>query len=127
MVEVTSDVHVSEPRFAGDKVVDFDTDSHFASTVRWGSDNLADTIYDWLCYDFKKRSIVSSHCTIRSNYGEPGGRHLKSWVVETSEDGDTWRELDRKENNSELNGLHFARTFPVEPAGPCRSIRLRNT
>jgi hypothetical protein len=114
IVEVTSsNVHVNDSRFAGEKAVDLDTDSHFASNVRWGADEVVDTMYDWLCYDFKKRSIVPSHYTIRSNYGEPGGWHLKLWVVEISEDGDTGRELDPRKTTPKSTALTLLESSPL--------------
>jgi hypothetical protein len=51
---------------------------------------------------------------------------LKSWLVETSADGDTWREVARKEDNEQLNGYLFTATFAVAGGGECRFIRLVN-
>jgi hypothetical protein len=58
-----------------------------------------------VCSDFKERRIVPTHYTIRSFGGDPGGTHLKSWLLETSADGKNWREVDRKEDNDELKGV----------------------
>jgi hypothetical protein len=42
---------------------------------------------------------VPTHYTIRTNYGGPGRWHLKSWLVETSTDGKSWRKVAREEDN----------------------------
>jgi hypothetical protein len=69
---------------------------------------------------------VPTHYTIRSYFGLPGGLHLKSWVVETSVDGENWREVAREEDNEQLNGSRFTGTFTVAGGGACRFIRLVN-
>jgi hypothetical protein len=50
----------------------------------------------------------------------------ESWLVEASMDGQKWRELDHKENNNDLNGSNFTRTFPLPGSEACRLIRLVN-
>jgi hypothetical protein len=42
-----------------------------------------------------------------------GTCHLKSWLVETSADGKSWREVAREENNERLNGKSFTGIFAV--------------
>jgi hypothetical protein len=43
--------------------------------------------------------------SIRSSYGDGvNGQYLKSWVIEVLSDGSDWEEIDRHENNNELNG-----------------------
>jgi hypothetical protein len=69
---------------------------------------------------------VPTHCTIRTNLRDPGDWHLKSWLVETSVDGKSWREVAREENNEQLNGEWFTSTFAVTGGGECRFIRLVN-
>jgi hypothetical protein len=79
-----------------------------------------------ICYGFKERRIVPTHYTIRANYRGPGSSHLKSWLVETSGDGESWREVDHQEGNEQLNGRWFTGTFAVSGGGECRFIRLVN-
>jgi hypothetical protein len=79
-----------------------------------------------VCYDFKRRRILPTHYTIRTSYTDPGSSHLKYWLVETSVDGENWREVDREEDNKQLNGRYFTGTFPVAGVGECRFIRLVN-
>jgi hypothetical protein len=77
-----------------------------------------------LCYNFKERRIVPTHYTIRTHSDSPGGSHLKSWLVETSADGENWRVVAREEDNKQLNGHIFAGTFAVAGGRVCRFIRL---
>jgi hypothetical protein len=65
---------------------------------------------------------VPTHYAVRTNSTEPGSSHLRSWLVETSADEENWRE----EDNDQLNGRLFTRTFPVAGGGECRFIRLVN-
>jgi hypothetical protein len=79
-----------------------------------------------VCYDFEERMIVPTHYTIRTNYGDPGDEHLKSWLVETSKNGKSWREVAREKNNEQLKGPWFTGTFVVADGWECRFIRLVN-
>jgi hypothetical protein len=56
-----------------------------------------------LRYDFKKKRIVPTHYTIRTNGDCPGDPHLKSWLFETSADGESWRKVAGEEGNRKLN------------------------
>jgi hypothetical protein len=52
--------------------------------------------------------------------------HLKSWLVETSADGQNWREVAHEEDNKQLNGCLFTTTFEVARGEECRFVRLVN-
>jgi hypothetical protein len=54
---------------------------------------------NWVCYDFKERRIAPTHYTIRTNGAGSGKQRLKSWIVETSVDGQDWRDVAREEDN----------------------------
>jgi hypothetical protein len=101
-------------------------DSDFASLYREKRERIPDTRNNWLCYDFKERRIVPTHYAVRTNPGCPGSSHLKSWLVETSVDGENWQEVAREEDNEQLNGKFFTGTFAVADRGECRFIRLVN-
>jgi hypothetical protein len=97
-----------------------------------------------LCCDFKEKKIVPTHYAVRSGpgpsflksftthyairtwEGDPGNSHLKSWLVETSADGKSWRKVSREEDNEQLNGRNLTGTFPVAGSGDCGFIRLVN-
>jgi hypothetical protein len=81
---------------------------------------------NWICYDFKERRIVPTHYAIRTHESVRRCFHLKSWLVETSADGENWREVAREEDNEQLNDKLLTGTFSVAGGGECRSIRLVN-
>jgi uncharacterized coiled-coil protein SlyX len=49
----------------------------------------------WVCWDFHEMRVRPTHYTIASWY-------LQSWVVESSLDGDTWTEIDRKTDSDDF-------------------------
>jgi hypothetical protein len=82
----------------------------------------------WLCYDFKTMTIKPTHYSIRSYFtGNPGSHNPKNWVIEGSQDGNSWIELDRRDNNNELNGGDPTRTFSISRSEEVRLIRIRQT
>jgi hypothetical protein len=79
-----------------------------------------------------KQSIdIATHYAIRTRSNGPiGGNHLKSWVVEVTNDrskADSWIEIDRQENNQDLNGRGVVQTFRCSnpPNGEFRYLRIR--
>jgi hypothetical protein len=102
---------------------DLETDSVFASAYRWDPTDIPHIRNNWLCYDFKKRRIVPTHYAIRTWSQGPGSSHMKSWLVETSADRESWREITREEDNKQLNGAYFTAKFAVAGGGECRFIR----
>jgi hypothetical protein len=105
-------------------VVDLEDDSSLRS--KWRTGNIPHTRNNWVCYDFKAKRIVPTHYAIRTNVNGPGGKHLKSWLVETSADGRCWQQVDHREDSRELNGICLTATFPVAGGSECRFIRLVN-
>jgi hypothetical protein len=122
-----SGAYDNRPSNAARNATDLEAESYFYSAYRSSSENIPHTRNNWLCYDFKERRIVPTHYTIRTNgvYG-PGYQHLKSWLVETSMEGENWQVVAREEDNKQLNGFRFTGTFPVAGGGECRFIRLVN-
>jgi hypothetical protein len=121
-----SGAYDNQPKFAAKNAADLETPSIFGSACRRSSEEISHTRNNWLCYDFKERRIVPTHYAIRTNDYGPGRAHLKSWLVETSVDGASWREVAREADSSQLNGKWFTRTFAVAGGGECRCIRLVN-
>jgi hypothetical protein len=95
----------------------------------------ADTLFhsknerdQWISYDFCKSRIKPTHYSIRSRYdGNPGNYNLRSWVIEGSIDGSNWVEIDRRDNNNELNGKNISRQFAISHPDEFQMIRLRQT
>jgi hypothetical protein len=79
-------------------------------------------------YDFKEKRVVPTDYTIRSNYsGGVNDCNLKSWVIEVSDDDQFWCEIDRHENNYDLNAKNVVRSFKAEKPQEGRYVRLRQT
>jgi hypothetical protein len=121
-----SGAYNDDPKFAAKNAADLETDSVFFSAWREKKEDIPRTPNNWVCYNFKERRIVPTHYTIRTCGGPPGWYHLKSWLVETSADGEGWREVAREEDNEQLNGELLTGTFAVADGGECRFIRLVN-
>jgi hypothetical protein len=75
----------------------------------------------WVCWDFHQMRVRPTHYTIKAFY-------LKSWVVESSLDGEAWTEIDRKTDNEDFNvgGMQTA-SYAVQNPAECRFIRLTQT
>jgi hypothetical protein len=100
-------------------VADLEVDNCFISL---------NSVNQWLCYDFKAMTIKPTHYSIRSYCnGGPGDYNPKNWVIEGSQDGNSWIELDRQDNNNELNGRNLTRTFSISRSEEVRMIRIRQT
>jgi hypothetical protein len=52
---------------------------------------------------------------------------LKSWVVESSLDGEAWTEIDRKTDNQDFIFGWMTASFAVSKPAECRFIRLTQT
>jgi hypothetical protein len=75
----------------------------------------------WICFDFKTIRIRPTHYTIQTYDREC---HLKNWVIEGSDDGVSWTEIDRRENNRDLKKEFAVKTFTVSRSGSFPRIRL---
>ena len=98
-------------------VVDLKSDHSFGS--RYGENQ-------WICYDFKDRRVTPTGYTVKTSKGY-GCDHLKSWVIEVSNDGDVWTEIDRRENNNDLQKSRVSVNFKISqvPSERFRFFRLR--
>ena len=83
----------------------------------------------WICYDFKHRRVTPRSYSVMSAGGLPGWEHLKSWVIEVSNDGHSWTEIDRRDNNNDLNNKFATVNFEIShiPSEVFRFFRLRQT
>lgn len=106
--------------FSPKNAVDLETDSRFVSQ---------DEPDSWICYDFKDARVIPRSYSVRSIGSGPGAAHLKSWVVEVSDNGEKWTEVDRQDGNTDLNGKHAIMNFKISriPSDGIRFIRLRST
>ena len=83
----------------------------------------------FVCFEFKDRGIQLSSYSIGSGSDGPNHSHLRNWVVEVSNDGKKYEEVDCHSDYSELNGSNIIRTFDVKKTNGkfYRLIRLRST
>jgi hypothetical protein len=119
-VDVTSSsIYGDDEQFAAENAADLMSESEFC---------MKDEAEPWICDDFKMRRIRPTHYAIKS-YRSPRGRgyHPQHWVVEGSDNGQSWTELDRRENNKDLKSLLLVATFPVSGSSEIRMIRLLQT
>jgi hypothetical protein len=90
----------------------------------FGSDDASDR---WLCYDFRTLRIIPTGYSILSwsvNWADTC--YLRSWVIETSIDGQAWSEVDRRSTGSNLKG-GSVQSFTIANGQECRFIRIRQT
>jgi hypothetical protein len=76
-------------------------------------------------FDFKVLRVRPTHYSIRKYNSSPNAAHLKSWVLKGSDDGTSWTEIDRRENNLDLNNKFAVKTFAVEKVETFQMLRLR--
>jgi hypothetical protein len=79
----------------------------------------------FLCYDFKKMTVVVTHYTIQTHDYPVGGAHLKSWVIEVSKDNEKWTVVDCRKNDGSLNRPSAVAGFDVECPVEARYVRIR--
>ena len=81
----------------------------------------------WISFDFGSMRISASHYSLKTWFWGPGYQHLQSWVLEGSDDGREWAELDARDNDDSLNDALAFRRFKCVIKITCRFIRLRIT
>jgi hypothetical protein len=80
----------------------------------------------WISFDFKDRRVRLSHYTLKSRSG--GVNFFQTWVIEGSNDSESWIELDRRSTH-DLVGKSIVKTYPC--SNTCstefRYLRMRQT
>lgn len=74
----------------------------------WESENEPNS---YIQFDFRDRKIVLFSYLIRSSPHSSNEKHMISWSIEGSNDGNKWDELDRHETSEDLNSYSRARNF----------------
>jgi hypothetical protein len=98
--------------------------SYLGNANSWFHSN--DNPGQWLCYDFKNSRVSLTHYSVRTYPYGAGSSHLKSWVIEISNDGSNWTEVDRRVDNNDLNGGNGIGTYSISGQMPeSRFVRLR--
>jgi hypothetical protein len=112
----SSSIWHDEPRWHPKNVTEYGKKSGFASKKEQ---------CPWIAFDFKRFRVRVDHYSLTSCDGGVNWAHPKSWVLEGSEDGRSWDELHRQENNSNLNGSYLTETFTTWKQIDAKVIRLR--
>jgi hypothetical protein len=111
IVTITSkSVDDDDSRLAVRNVVDLTSGESFYSKDEPGQ---------WIRWDFHGLRVLPTHYTIISQW-------LKSWVVESSLDGEAWTEIDRKTDNEDFKSYNW-KTASFAVSAECRFIRLTQT
>lgn len=101
-------------------IVDFSTDNYYDS-----QDNIQ---HHTVTFDFKSMRVKISNYSIKSPYKDPNSNYqMKSWVLESSNDGSSWKIIDRQDNCSSINGKLLTSTFKSTMNEFSRFIRYRQT
>jgi hypothetical protein len=117
VVDITANrSYIDNPGHAAKNVANLGTNSDFHSRNESNQ---------WICFDFKAMKIRPTHYSIRTFGPGPNNYHLKNWVIEGSTDGESWVEIDRQENNTDLNGSFAIMVFNICTVDTFRMIRLR--
>jgi hypothetical protein len=113
LVDITSkSVQKDKAKYAVQNVAHLTSESEFRSRSESGQ---------WICWDFHEMRVRPTHYTIKC-------WKLKSWVVESSLDGETWTEIDRKTDIRDFKGGNrVTASFAVTKLAECRFIWLTQT
>jgi hypothetical protein len=79
---------------------------------------------NWLCYDFWNRRVSLTGYSIA---GPPWSPFLVSWIIEGSEDGRTWTELDQKNDVSGMAKDAAVGSFKIAKQAVVRMVRIRQS
>lgn len=100
-------------------IVDFE-DATSSYTSRW-QPVLKCEQNEWFCLDFGDDKVTVTHYTIRT----AGRNHIKSWIVEGSNDRVNWTGIGAEMNNDDLNEQYKIQAFPVACEYDSRFVRVR--
>lgn len=80
----------------------------------------------WFCLDFKDHRVIMTDYTVGSTYNN---YHPKSWVIEGSNDNNTWNQIDLQSNCPYTNGSKIVHTFSIQNKNndAFKYIRMRQT
>jgi hypothetical protein len=115
IVSITASSHGNSTGYPLRNVADFENRTLFCTNSEVNS---------WICYDFKNMRIKPTHYSVRSRR-DSNSYHLRSWTLEGSIDGQSWQELDRRENNTALNSQGATMSFSISQSSEIQMIRLR--
>ena len=82
----------------------------------------------WICYDFKERCVIPKSYSVRA-YSRGSGFTPMSWVIEVSNDGKAWTEIDRRCDTRKLDTDSAIANFDISvvTSESFQFFRLRGT
>ena len=81
----------------------------------------------WIQFDFLTKKVLISTYSLQTQDCGEGNVHLKSWILEGSDDGSTFETIDQEDNCNKLNGPLCEASFGTNQKNPYRYIRLTQT
>lgn len=80
----------------------------------------------WICLDFKDHLVIPTDYTIKTCCGTP---YPKGWIIEASNDNNSWEQIDSQNNCSNLNGSNRSCSFKIskQNSKEYKYIRIRQT
>ena len=84
----------------------------------------------WICFDFKNHRIIPTDYSIKkSKNHNVNSYNSRSWVIEVSNDNESFEIIDEVKNDSEMNTSKRSKTFKIKQAksNEYRYLRLRQT
>lgn len=98
-----------------------DPGKYFVSKPEFGS---------WICFDFKEHRVSPTGYSIRtSKYSQVNSINPRNWVIEASNDCQSWDIIDEVNNCSYTNGPYYSHTFKVNRQNDIeyQYVRMRQT
>ena len=113
-------ITASSTEFGSPKqVIDYNWSGFWASDTSPGN---------WLEFDFKDLKVKINGYSLKTYADGQNWIHLKNWALQGSQDRNQWIEIDRKINNSDLNGSRNKMYYSISGAvDSFRYIRLKST
>ena len=114
IVQITAS-SLNNEYYIAQNVVEHNDDKYFESKNEANS---------WILFDFKDRTVLFDSYTLKTMNWNVNSGHLKSWILEVSNDSQNYIEIDRHENCDLLNGPLKTSSFKVSCLTPQRFVRL---
>lgn len=80
----------------------------------------------WLCINMFSQFTIR-HYSIKTFHGKEKRAHMKSWVLEASDNGSDWIIIDQRKDTNDLNGTYKWAVFSASPQKSFAMYRIRLT
>lgn len=99
------------------------------NTKYFGTNDYSVPENNWICFEFINHKVILYEYTIRSHPFSANYSHAKNWIIQCSNDGNSWITVDERENCEDLNGYNFTHTFVMNKQNPnaFKYVRMQNT